>query len=82
MLEEDIKVNWYYFCSLAKQLHITEQYVDHSIDSSGNIINGLAFSNEFAKLLMLSVIDNYLLFLSAVGEPTLIISQEVFSFHN
>lgn len=54
MLEDDIKVNWYYFCSLAKQLHNTVQFVDHSVDSNGNLINGLTFSNEFAKLLMLS----------------------------
>ena len=54
MKESDIKHNWYYFCSLASQLDETEQFVDHSIDNKGNIVNGKTFSNEFAKLLMLS----------------------------
>ena len=54
MTETDIKNNWNYFRSLAKQFQQTEQYVDHSMDSNGNIINGQTFSNEFAKLLLLS----------------------------
>ena len=54
MKESDIKHNWYYFRSLASQLAETEQFVDHSINDQGIIINGNTFSNEFAKLLMLS----------------------------
>lgn len=54
MTEDDIKVNWYYFRSLASQLKQTEQYVEHSLDASGNMWNGDTFSNEFAKILMLA----------------------------
>ena len=54
MTESDIKINWYYFRSLASQLQQTEQYVDHSLDSNGNMSNGLTFSNEFVKIMMLA----------------------------
>lgn len=54
MTNTDIISNWIYFRSLAKQLNDTEQFVDHAIDSSGKLVNGSVFSNEFAKLLMLS----------------------------
>lgn len=54
MTEKDIKTNWYYFCSLAKQLDQTRQYVDHTLDSKGAYVNGKTFSNEFAKILMLA----------------------------
>ena len=54
MTETDIKNNWNYFCSLTKQFQQTEQFVDHSMDSNGDMINGQTFSNEFAKLLLLS----------------------------
>ena len=53
MTETDIKNSWYYFRSLVKQLQGTEQYVDHSIDSTGTMSNAGTFSNEFAKILML-----------------------------
>lgn len=53
MRENDIKMNWYYFQALSKQLKDTEQFVDHSIDEKGNLLNGKTFSNEFAKILML-----------------------------
>lgn len=53
MTEEDIKVNWYYFRSLTNQLYQTEQFVDHSIDAEGNMVNANTYSNEFAKILML-----------------------------
>lgn len=49
----DVKSNWYYFCSLAKQLDQTTQYVDHSV-VAGKIVNGETFSYEFAKILMLA----------------------------
>lgn len=54
MTETDIKNNWNYFRSLTKQFQQTEQFVDHYIDSNGNMTNGKTFSNEFAKLLLLS----------------------------
>ncbi len=54
MTEDDIKKNWNYFKSLAKQFHQTEQFVDHALDSTGKLLNGKTFSNEFAKLLLLS----------------------------
>ena len=54
MTEDDIKKNWNYFKSLAKQFQQTEQFVDHSMDSTGKLKNGKTFSNEFAKLLLLS----------------------------
>ena len=53
MTEVDIKNNWYYFRSLAKQLQDTEQYVDHSIGTAGMMLNAGTFSNEFAKILLL-----------------------------
>lgn len=49
MTFQDIKTNWYYFKALASQLQNTTQYVEHDID-----LNGQTFSNEFAKILMLS----------------------------
>lgn len=54
MTEDDIKKNWNYFKSLAKQFQQTEQFVDHAMDSTGKLMNGKTFSNEFAKLLLLS----------------------------
>lgn len=54
MTKDDIKKNWNYFKSLAKQFQQTEQFVDHAMDISGNLKNGKTFSNEFAKLLLLS----------------------------
>ena len=54
MTENDIKINWYYFRSLTRQLHDTEQFVDHSLDVNGNMINSSTCSNEFAKILMLA----------------------------
>lgn len=54
MTLNDIKVNWYYFRALAKQLHDTEQFVDHSLNSDGRMINGNTCLNEFAKILMLA----------------------------
>ena len=51
MTEDDIKKNWNYFKSLAKQFHQTEEFVDHAVDSTGKLLNGKTFSNEFAKLL-------------------------------
>lgn len=54
MTEDDIKKNWNYFKSLAKQFQQTEQFVDHSMDSTGKLKNEKTFSNEFAKLLLLS----------------------------
>ena len=51
MTEDDIKKNWNYFKSLAKQFQQTEQFVDHSMDSTGKLKNGKTFSNEFAKAL-------------------------------
>lgn len=54
MTEADVKAYWYYFRSLANQLCQTEQYVDHSFDKNGIMINGVTFSNEFAKILMLA----------------------------
>lgn len=54
MTEEHIKKNWNYFKSLAKQFQQTEQFVDHTMDSNGKLKNGQTFSNEFAKLLLLS----------------------------
>lgn len=54
MTQNDILVNWYYFRSLAKQLCDTEQFVDHALNSSGDMINAATCSNEFAKILMLS----------------------------
>ncbi len=54
MTEDDIIKNWNYFRSLAKQFQQTEQFVDHSIESNGILKNGKTFSNEFAKLLLLS----------------------------
>ena len=54
MTESDIKVYWYYFKSLTKQLQHTEQYVDHSVNNNFHLLNGTVFSNEFAKLLFLS----------------------------
>lgn len=54
MDENDIKTNWYYFRSLTKQLHDTEQFVDHSLDKNGILVNGSTCSYEFAKILMLS----------------------------
>lgn len=54
MTVDDIKKNWNYFKSLAKQFQQTEQFVDHAMDSSGKLKNGKTFSNEFAKLLLLS----------------------------
>ena len=54
MKEEDIKYNWYYFRSLTNQLQDTEQYVDHTLNSEGEMCNATTFSNEFAKILMLA----------------------------
>ena len=54
MTEDDIKKNWNYFKSLAKQFQQTEEFVDHSMNSTGKLKNGKTFSNEFAKLLLLS----------------------------
>ena len=54
MTEKEIKVYWYYFRSLSKQLQDTEQFVDHAIDAKGTMANSSTFSNEFAKILMLS----------------------------
>ena len=54
MTESDIKVNWYYFRSLASQLRQTEQFVDHSVDANGIMKNASTYSNEFAKILMLA----------------------------
>lgn len=54
MTKDDIKKNWNYFKSLAKQFQQTEQFVDHAMDNTGNLTNGKTFSNEFAKLLLLS----------------------------
>lgn len=54
MTEDNIKKNWNYFKSLAKQFQQTEQFVDHALDSTGKPLNGKTFSNEFAKILLLS----------------------------
>ena len=54
MTKEDMKNNWYYFCSLAEQLQRTTQYVDHSVNDESEIINGNVFSYEFVKILMLA----------------------------
>lgn len=54
MNDKDIRINWYYFCSLASQLQKTTQFVDHVTDQDGRIINGETFSNEFAKILLLA----------------------------
>lgn len=54
MIEEEMRSNWYYFCSLSEQLYKTAQYVDHSVDGNNNMFNGNAFSYEFVKLIMLS----------------------------
>ncbi len=54
MTEKDIKINWYYFRSLSKQLQETEQFVDHSFGANGVMSNSETFSNEFAKILMLA----------------------------
>ena len=40
MTQTDIKNNWNYFRSLTKQFQQTEQFVDHYIDSDGNMANG------------------------------------------
>lgn len=54
MLEEEMRSNWYYFCSLSEQLYKTSQYVDHSVDDNNKMCNGTTFSYEFVKLLMLA----------------------------
>ncbi len=54
MTKSDIKANWQYFSTLANQLKQTEQFVDHSLNSDGDFSNGLTFSNEFAKILLLT----------------------------
>ncbi len=54
MTEEDIRSNWYYYCALVRQLQQTEQFVDHSVGENGVWVNGMVFSNEFAKILMLA----------------------------
>lgn len=54
MTEKEVLSNWYYFCSLSKQLYNTMNYVDHRLDSTGLMVNGQCFSDEFAKLLMLA----------------------------
>ena len=52
--ELDIRMGWYYFCSIATQFNNTMQFVDHSVDCSGKLINAGTTSNEFAKILMLA----------------------------
>ena len=54
MTKADIKINWYYFRSLANQLQRTEQFVDHSLNVNGKMTNASTHSNEFAKILMLA----------------------------
>lgn len=55
-IEEAIS-NWHYFCALSSQLAKTEQFVDHSVNENGEMINGNTFSWEFAKLLMLAAAE-------------------------
>ena len=53
MDESKIKSFWNYYKALENQLRQTEQYVDHSIENA-KMVNGRAFSNEFAKILLLT----------------------------
>lgn len=76
MTETDIKNNWNYFRSLTKQFQQTELFVDHSMDSKGDMINGSTFSNEFAKLLLLSASEFEVIAKTLCNESGKIISDK------
>ncbi len=76
MTETDIKNNWNYFRSLTKQFQQTEQFVDHYMDSNGNMINGKIFSNEFAKLLLLSASEFEVIAKTLCNESGKVISDK------
>lgn len=54
MTKNEAYSSWLYFCSLVNRFENTIHYVDHSVDSNGELHNKNVFSNEFYTILFLS----------------------------